>query len=80
VKNSRLKNGEKNMMWFQNLIRFSFIIGIGIAGVGIMSHQPCWVNPLAEKAAFAMIGLFITGIAFIFLYLNKDVLSMFDGA
>ncbi len=70
---------RKNMMWFQNLLRFSFIIGIGIAGVGIMFSSAMLGKPLAEKAAFAMIGLFITGIAFIFLYLNKDVLSMFDG-
>ena len=68
------------MIWVQNLIRFSFIIGIGIAGVGIMLSSAMLGKPLAEKAAFALVGLFVTGIAFLFLYLNKDVLSMFEGA
>ena len=35
---------------------------------------------IEEKAAFALIGLFITGISFLFLYLNKDVLNLLDTA
>jgi len=37
-------------------------------------------KPVIEKAAFALIGLFVTAIAFLFLMLNKDALSIFDGA
>jgi hypothetical protein len=65
-------------MVLYNLVRFLFILGIGFAGVGIMFSSALLGKPIEEKAIFATIGLFVTSIAFLFLYLNKDVLSMFD--
>jgi len=49
-----------------------------VAGVGIMFSSAVLSNSIEEKAAFALIGLFVTGISFLFLYLNKDVLSLLD--
>jgi len=65
-------------MWFQYIIRLLFVVGIMVAGVGIMFSSVVLSKSIEEKAAFALIGLFITGISFLFLYLNKDVLSLLD--
>ena len=51
---------------------------IMVAGVGIMFSSIVLSKSIEEKAAFALIGLFITGISFLFLYLNKDVLNLLD--
>ncbi len=67
-------------MWIQYLVRLSLILGIGITGVGIMLSSAVLGKPIVEKAAFAMIGLFVIAIAFFFLLLNKDALSIFDWA
>jgi hypothetical protein len=65
-------------MWFQYIIRLLFVVGIMVAGVGIMISSIVLSKSIEEKAAFALIGLFITGISFLFLYLNKDVLNLLD--
>ena len=67
-------------MWFQYIIRLLFILGIMVAGAGIIISSIVLSKSFEEKAAFALIGLFITGISFLFLYLNKDVLSFLDTA
>jgi len=67
-------------MWFQYIIRLLFVLGIMVAGVGIMFSSIVLSRSIEEKAVFALIGLFITGISFLFLYLNKDVLSLLDTA
>ena len=67
-------------MWFQYIIRLLFVVGIMVAGVGIMFSSIILSKSIEEKAAFALIGLFITGISFLFLYLNKDVLNLLDTA
>ena len=53
---------------------------IMVAGVGIMFSSIVLSKSIEEKAAFALIGLFITSISFLFLYLNKDVLNLLDTA
>ena len=65
-------------MWFQYIIRLLFVVGIMVTGVGIMFSSIILSKSIEEKAAFALIGLFITAISFLFLYLNKDVLSLLD--
>ena len=65
-------------MWFQYVIRLLFVLVIMVAGVGIMFSSIVLSKSIEEKAAFALIGLFITGISFLFLYLNKDVLNLLD--
>ena len=65
-------------MWFQYIIRLLFVLGIMVAGVGIMFSSVVLSRSIEEKAAFALIGLFITAISFLFLYLNKDVLGLLD--
>ena len=65
-------------MWFQYVIRLLFVLVIMVAGVGIMFSSIMLSKSIEEKAAFALIGLFITGISFLFLYLNKDVLNLLD--
>ena len=65
-------------MWFQYIIRLLFVLGIMVAGVGIMFSSLMLSKSIEEKAAFALIGLFITGISLLFLYLNKDVLNLLD--
>ena len=65
-------------MWFQYIIRLLFVLVIMVAGVGIMFSSIVLSKSIEEKAAFALIGLFITGISFLFLYLNKDVLNLLD--
>ncbi len=67
-------------MWFQYIIRLLFVLGIMVAGVSIMFSSIVLNKSIEEKAVFALIGLFITGISFLFLYLNKDVLSLLDTA
>jgi len=67
-------------MWFQYIIRLLFILGIMVAGAGIIISSIVLSKSFEEKAAFALIGLFITAISFLFLYLNKDVLSFLDTA
>ena len=67
-------------MWMQYLVRLSFVAGIGITGIVIMFSSALLGKPVIEKVAFALIGLFVTAIAFLFLMLNKDALSIFDGA
>ena len=68
------------IMWFQYIIRLLFVLVIMVAGVGIMFSSIVLSKSIEEKAAFALIGLFITGISFLFLYLNKDVLNLLDTA
>lgn len=65
-------------MWIQYIIRLLFVLVIMVAGVGIMFSSIVLSKSIEEKAAFALIGLFITGISFLFLYLNKDVLTLLD--
>ena len=55
-----------------------FVLGIMVTGVGIMFSSIVLSKSIEEKAAFALIGLFITGISFLFLYLNKDVLNLLE--
>ncbi len=66
------------MMWIHDVVRVFLILSIGIIGVDIMFSSAVLDRPIEEKAVFGLIGLFVTAIAFLFLYLNKGVIYMFD--
>jgi hypothetical protein len=65
-------------MWINDVVRVFLILSIGIFGVGIMFSSAVVDRPIEEKAVFSLIGLFVTAIALLFLYLNKNVIYIFD--
>ncbi|MCX9074622.1 MAG: hypothetical protein OIN88_08195 [Candidatus Methanoperedens sp.] len=61
-------------MMINELVRVLFVAVIVVVGVAIMFASATLNKQLDEKAVFGVIGLMVTAIGFMFLYLNKSII------